>query len=735
MRALAWALALSAALAASSASAEILEPIVFYSDADPADTQDAVSKRNMGNSVLAAGAGFNVRVVPGPPVTIALDARTHVMAASTLKKMSTEMLSAFAAAISRPGYALVVIASPQVEPDYNALLAPFLGGSSPGCTADRLRLIAVKQQGLGLPDTWVEQFASAARTGDVSSFQCSLGTPWYQTLGFTDLTSPYMFFKSRTGNYVKLLGFNWYGTSRIPDWEPTLLWVPEVPPQPPLPPPSPQAPDSPPPLDPAQSPPPPLNPSPPPATPPPPSPPPGIPPPPSPPFTPLPDAPFQIITDPSVPSDSKDAVRKGLMQVAAYQMLGETNVGTGPSPSSSPRLAVYDNTLAALSAEQIGALSAHVRNGAVLAIVLSSDNGAQLSGLVSGLEGQPTNCDVRVLPLRNNKLSVVPGAIANGVLGVPVFDVSLGVGLAANTYAFQCSRGVRILSVDGSTTGEGVVWEIQLGSGLLRLIGYDFTAGGFSSSLVGGPNVIKLTSRLQTIASVALTYGSSMLPPPVASPPPARSPKRPNRRTPKTPPKPPPMDDAPYKEKLADGINAITAEPDKSPVPLKGALTHVAFDTTLQAMDQTAFKDLIALVRQQETILSIIFTSGVTDDQLSTLMLDITGWSGMTCQSGPVAVNQRINRVVPPIGDLRSDGWRALDDTRYVSCLNGQAIFAVNKDWNLGVVIEVPTMGGGVVRLIGYNFASGGRGDNRKPLATMAFFPRALVTPVMPTDS
>lgn len=40
--------------------------------------------------------------------------------------------------------------------------------------------------------------------------------------------------------------------------------------------------------------------------------------------------------------------------------------------------------------------------------------------------------------------------------------------------------------------------------------------------------------------------------------------------------------------------------------------------------------------------------------------------------------------------------------------------------------LHVPA-GGGTVRLIGYNFASGGRGSDRKPLTSIAVFAKPLV--------
>ncbi len=126
---------------------------------------------------------------------------------------------------------------------------------------------------------------------------------------------------------------------------------------------------------------------------------------------------------------------------------------------------------------------------------------------------------------------------------------------AANvTSAVTCDRGRIVLAV-GSGGEEGVVWELAVGAGVLRLVGagrggqggsrwrvaplsrmmalprvpcappcrqvgYDFSSGGFSRSW---PD-LGLAQRLQAAASLAAALPASQLPPPgpATEPPPPR---------------------------------------------------------------------------------------------------------------------------------------------------------------------------------------------------------------------
>ncbi|GIL88619.1 hypothetical protein Vretifemale_16525 [Volvox reticuliferus] len=176
-----------------------------------------------------------------------------------------------------------------------------------------------------------------------------------------------------------------------------------------------------------------------------------------------------------------------------------------------------------------------------------------------------------------------------------------------------------------------------------------------------------------------------------------------------------------------DGIDDLGTAAVPWPNPVNGSLVHVAFDTTLSRLPAAQLSILTSLVRSGSTVLSIIFTDGVTDGKLAFLLTSITGAVNLQLYTGPVAENQRINRATDILGDLKSDGWRALNYTRFIKCNLGTVVFSSAIDPSQAVVQELPTLGGGAVHLIGYNFARGGRGDNRKPLTSLAVFAGPLV--------
>ncbi|KXZ42365.1 hypothetical protein GPECTOR_156g89 [Gonium pectorale] len=304
------------------------------------------------------------------------------------------------------------------------------------------------------------------------------------------------------------------------------------------------------------------------------------------------------------------------------------------------------------------------------------------------------------------------------------------------TSAIACNVGRQVVSVDDDTAveSEGVLWELIAGLGTIRLVGYDFSSGGYA-----GAKNMTTPLRLPATASIACALRESMLPPP----PPFSNPSPP--RPPFPPPlpfggrvprfiilsDPTPLPDQANKDRLNDGIDDLGSAPGLWPFGggVDGALVHVTFDTTLVRLKASELAILASLVRAKKTILTVVFTSGSNDTQLVSALAAITGAVNLNCYTGPVADGQRINRIQDILGDLKSDGWRAQPVTRFVRCNAGVVVFAVATDeqQQQAVVLEMSTLGGGIVRLIGYNFASGGRGDNRKPLSSLAIFAAPLL--------
>ncbi|KXZ45727.1 hypothetical protein GPECTOR_51g713 [Gonium pectorale] len=194
-------------------------------------------------------------------------------------------------------------------------------------------------------------------------------------------------------------------------------------------------------------------------------------------------------------------------------------------------------------------------------------------------------------------------------------------------------------------------------------------------------------------------------------------------------------DDA-YKQNLLDGMQLL----DKSAVvaserPIRGARVHVAFDSTLMTMRADQLQALRGLVAGGTTTLTVIVTNFANDFDLSnnlTALLDLKGEIRLACETMDLPEKTRVDKSAEPVAPNApsSSGWRALSSTRSFRCSPARVLFGLSRDMTMGVVSEITTAGGGTVRLIGYNFASGGRGDDRKPITTLAMFPGAVLAPV-----
>ncbi|KAG2452604.1 hypothetical protein HYH02_002841 [Chlamydomonas schloesseri] len=721
--------ALSALQLCAAVEANAQPPVVVYSDPNPNNNNDVARKAALVTSVLNVGASLGAQVVSGRPVPLSLDARTHVMMTNTLSAMSDLNRRALVNLVDRAGAMLVLAVNQIGDQDYNALLAPFLGGASPACSWETQSRAA--NQMFDLPGMPLSLFA-ASRGANILAFRCAAGTPWYQT---SDGAAPVIMFYTPNGGWVKLLGFDWGTATRVADWETVLLYVPPGPPSVPNPPPPP--PGLPPPPSPPPMPPSPLPPSPP-------SPPEMPPLPPSPPPDPSPDARAIVLTDATLPFDT---LRKTQLLLTVLQLVGQGNVLDRPNPGIAPVHVTYDNTLSQLSDSAKAFLNEKLSLGKmVLSIVVTGEDSApDVSAVVSSVAGFDVTCAKRVMA--RGSLSADPDSNYTGVLGLPRFPSAMS--LAPNTVALACSTGRRVVLVDGSDS-EAVIWELSVGRGILRLIGYDFTTGGYDGSApVKGE--LPLAQRLPATSSIAAVLTTRMLPAAPVTPgvSPVRSPP-PVRRPPSPPPtgRPPPapfggkipevvmladpevQTDSANKEKLRDGINALGSAPVVWPGAVDGTPVHVAFDTTLAALSTETLDGLKKLIAAKRTILSIVFTTGVTDTARTSLLQSLTGYADLSCTTGAVAAKLRVNRIVSAIPDLRSSGWRAQKDTRYIKCNVGTNVFAANLVGSKqAVVLELTTVGGGTVRLIGYNFASGGRGSDRKPLTSIAVFTKPLVPP------
>ncbi|KXZ49910.1 hypothetical protein GPECTOR_19g361 [Gonium pectorale] len=598
--------------------------------------------------------------------------------ASTLQLVPEETVATLAELVNRTGSMLVVVAAAYAEPDYNALLAPFLG-RWPNCDWIPMRSAAVAVY--SFPGTPVSLF-SGTNSVSITSFECEIGAKLYQT---SDGRAPVYMFYTPGGGWVKLLGFDWGA----------------------------------------------------------------------------PDAQLVLLTDASDAPQPPDAFRKTQLLISTLLLLGPTAVASRTTPGFAAVHTVYDNTYVALTSEEKERLrSLVIRGKTLLALVITGDASApDLSDMMTELTGarRTLRCTKRTL----NKASVVAveNATYGGVLGLPTFapamtPVQVTLGLA-------CGVGRRVLAVADSDT-EGVVWEVPLGLGIVRLVGYDFTSGGATAAMQSSGNVAS-SQRLQAAAAVAAVYGKTMLPPPAPPrppnplPPPASlSPPSPRRSPPPPPsppappgpppPSPPPLelrdsaavilqDDADSPDqaniiKLTDGIQGLGVDVASSATPVPGAPVHIGFDTTLLRMAPGNLTALAELVRAGRTALSVVVTSGTPDANRTAVLANITGVRNLLCATGPVANGRRVNRVAAIAADIKSTGWRAQADTRSARCSAGRVVFSPADSNGEGVVLELPVIGGAagsVVRLIGYNFASGGRGDNRKPLSTLASYPTSVL--------
>ncbi|EFJ50607.1 hypothetical protein VOLCADRAFT_88596 [Volvox carteri f. nagariensis] len=367
-----------------------------------------------------------------------------------------------------------------------------------------------------------------------------------------------------------------------------------------------------------------------------------------------------------------------------YSDIGKSAiVSTGPGAASVQ--VVYDNTYLRLSSGNRAALRSQLLQGNVVAVVVTpettqSDVSTILQSLLNMGNSQ---CTKRNITARFS-LAVEGNANFVGAMDTPAIDYDMQP--ADNTVAMLCTgNGRRVISVNGSS--EAAVWEWTVGAGVLRL-------------------------------AATLT--------PTATP-----------RAPRNAPRPPPpvkvqdvvvlidnvtMPDNDKKNKLIDGINAITAAPGQSTSPVEGAAVHVAFDSTLVALPDQARSALKSLLASSSTLLSVVVTSAVSDADLSRVLADLTGRPQLSCSSMPVGATSKVDRMVPATDDLRSDGWKALDNTRASKCNIGKVIFGLKTDVTAAIVHDIP-VGNTAVRLIGYDFYSGGRGDNRKPLTACAITP------------
>ncbi|KAG2428219.1 hypothetical protein HXX76_011899 [Chlamydomonas incerta] len=721
---LAALLALQLARSAVAQSATY-PPIAVYDDSDGSDARDVSRKAALTKSVQGQG-GSDVSVVKGP-VALSLEARTHVMMANTLGSVlaggSRNTLVNLIDA--NDGMLVLTTVTGDPAPDYNALLAPFLGGASPKCSWTDLTKTANNVYGYtGMP---LSLFAGGAPRP--VAFSCGTGAPWYLT---TDNTAPVLMFRTPGGGWVKLLGFDWSVPSRISVWEKILLFLPPSPPTAPPSPPRPPKPPAPPPFSP-----PPLPPS----------------PPPEPPL----EGTVIVLTDPATPAD---ITRKTKLRLSVLQMVGQGNVQLRPNPGYAPLHTVYDNTYINLPQASKDYILDLVRRGKTLLSIVVTPELAEdkLSQVLTAALGQPSKCVKRVLngPI-GNTLTAAGFSDYSNLLGVPRFPNSMIP--ANNTVSLVCDSGRQLVLVEGTDAAEeGVMWEMSVGRGTVRLVGFDFTTEGYQTTWKN----ISLAQRLPAMASIAVANTRSMLPPPppFSNPSPPRPPRPPPILKPPPSPlggrvpavviltDPTPLPDADLKQKMQDGIDALGNSPGLWPFGggVAGALVHVVFDTTLVRFSSSQLASLAVLVRGRRTVLSVVFTNRTTDAQLTDALTAITGANRLQCVTSAVAENQRVNRDVPDLlGDLKSDGWRAQLVTRSVRCNTGVVLFASNADNTQAVVHEMSTLPtdpgksgndtGGVVRLIGYNFYSGGRGDNRKPLSSLAVFSSNLVSQAALTNA
>eukprot|EP00198_Chlamydomonas_reinhardtii_P005884 XP_001695220.1 predicted protein [Chlamydomonas reinhardtii] len=583
-------------------------PIAVYDDSDGSDGRDVSRKAALTTSVQGQG-GAGVTVVKGP-VALSLEARTHVMMANTLQSGSRTTLVNLVD--GNAGMLVLTSVTGDPVPDYNALLAPFLGGASPGCGwAD---LTKTANNVYGYPGMPLSLFAGGSPRP--LAFSCSAGAPWFVT---TDGAAPVIMFHTPGGGWVKLLGFDWSAL------EGTVI----------------------------------------------------------------------VLTDPATPSD---VTRKTKLRLSVLQMIGQGNVQLRTNPGYAP-LHTYILDL--------------VRRGkTLLSIVVTPELPEErLTQVLTSALGQPAKCVKRALiGAAGNTLTAAGFSDYSNLLGVPRFPNTMIP--ANNTVSLVCDSGRQLVLVEGADAAEeGVMWEMSVGRGT---VGFDFTTDGFQTTWQN----ITLAQRLPAMASIAVANINPL-----------------GGRVPAVVmlTDPTPLPDADLKQKLQDGIDALGNSAGLWPFGggVEGALVHVAFDTTLVRFTASQLASLAALVRARKTVLSVIFTNSTTDVQLTAALAAITGANRLQCSA--VAENQRVNRAVPDlIGDLKSDGWRAQLVTRSVRCNTGVILFNSNADSTQAVVHEMSTLPsnasksgndtGGVVRLIGYNFFSGGRGDNRKPLTSLTIF-------------
>lgn len=695
-------------------------PIAVYVGADPSSRQDKARK-----NIILKSAKFKqtVTAVKAFPPRLSPDASTHVMLVTTFGQLPPADQSALVARVDRPGGLLVLLADPLApSPDYNGVIGRFTG-TSPACTsapAGRVNGLLLGEYRRQIP----EQLPAG---GGVLSFACTAGLQLYREQA-TESGAVYLFFTPR-GGWVKLLGYDFSAASRAKQWRSLLYFLPPSPPV--LAPPSPPLSPSPPPSPPLPSPPSPLPPSPAPAI------------APSPPPSQTPEAKVVFVVEDTSANPRPDVQRKNALTAGLLLLLGEQPLAV-PRAGVAPAHVLYDNTWAKLPADQRTALNTLVRQGrTALSVVLTDLPNAQLNTLLQQLTGIPElTCTKR--DATAGSLTVTATAIY-AAFNVPYFDPSFQA--ARTTTAVSCNRGGAVVTVDGGN-GDAALWEIVVEQGIVRLIGYDFAARGY-------PGPAQAASQpWATVATVAAAYPGPMRtgnqrPPRPLSPPPRPLPPSPAPavvRSPSPPapsPSPPPLivnrvvfltDPTPLadqdkKEIAQDGLVNVGLRPTLSAVPLEGAMVHVVYDTTLVNLPPASLATVRRLVNSKSTILTIVFTANVTDAALNAILSNVTN-ATTACVTTPLAANStaRAVRLIDIAGDLKSDGWRPLANTRTVTCgAAGTPVFALGTAKTQAVVLEIKTAAGGTVRLVGYDFTSGGRGDNRKPLAALAGFITPLV--------
>ncbi|GIL70340.1 hypothetical protein Vretimale_3457 [Volvox reticuliferus] len=798
----AWLVAAVFAMQSLAQLSSVLPPFAVYNDPRPGDKDDTDRKNNLMMSVqnmaTVAGVPGSVSVMTGRPVPLSLSSKTHVMAPSTLIDMDEGSLTILRDLVDRPGSQLVLTAAKDLDPDYNALMNRFLG-QWPNCIPRQLTRAAnlvIPADGLPLSlfqpmttftcDLGTPWYYASDDTSPVYMFKTPRGG-WLKLIGGDWSASRKFASWQSLLLYVQPSPPPPPSPPSPPPARPSLPPPPRPPPPPPPrpPPPPKSSPPSPPPPPPPPSPPPPSAPRPPPPSPPPPptpkapnSPPPPPPPPPGPspspppprpppsppppspspsppvsrpPLPPLPpsppprpsppppappsDASLIILTD---PVDPDDVLRKIQLQITLLQLYpADGSIMQMATPGYAPVHTGFDNTFLGLSVPTRTALRRLMLQGLAVTIIVTPETSqADLSSILSSLLNSTSAiCTKRNM---NGKGTVTAVSIStySGVMGTPTIIASMQA--TDNTVALVCAANARrVVVVDG--TGEAVVWEWAVGPGVLRLVGYDFTSGGFSTAMLRNPASLGPMDRLRIAASVAVGYPRPMLPPPNTpnAPPTPLTPSTPvsSPPTPTKKKKRPPVASRSYsvavlidseflpdnanKEKLIEGINAITTPPGQIQTPSSTALVHIAFDTTLVRLSATSLSELKSLLMASKTLLTVIVTSGVKDADLSKVLADVSGNPNLRCTSAAVQNNTRVDLVTEASNDLQTNGWNARDYTRSIRCNAGKGIFALRSDTSASVILDIP-VGATAVRLIGYDFYTGGQGDNRRPLTVCA---------------